>query len=273
MSHRLYELERASRKGSNEVFAWLKVNLLRLKIGELLAKPHGNSPCQTCHEPQYMAFKNALAIIGKESFHIIISNILQHASHLTIQNASVAWVFRQWLEGHDPDRFVRPVSLSAPSVADLLNSLPPEHLTKLQNDSAFRKFVEDGREVAEALRYFGLPDAAIQKTLDMARYPREVAWLQDFVAKLESGRPVVDLTLPFEQRWNMFLDGRMYQFISCYFQLPEDRQMLEEFVEGEPSAKEIVAAIPDGKVSWKRLKKNLSTSIHEGTRSGTKRKE
>lgn len=257
MSHRLYELERASRKGSTEVYAWLKANLLRLKIGELLAKPHGNCPSHACHEPQYAAFKSALAVVGKESFHTIISNTLQHASHLTIHNASVAWVFRQWLEGHDPDRFVRPVSLSAPSVAGLLAALPPEHLTKLQNDAAFRKFVEDGRQVAEALSCFGLPEAAIHKTLDMARYPREVAWLQDFIAKLESGRPVVDLNLPFEQRWQMFLDERMYQFIACYFQLPEDRQMLEDSIPGELSGKEIVAAIPDGKVSWKRLKKNL----------------
>lgn len=230
MSHRLYSLEKASHQGKEAVRTWFEDHLLRLKIDDLLAKKSGGCPCQACHELQHGAFKRVLELIGKERLHETISQILQKAPRLSMQNASVAWVFNLWFEGHDPGVFVRPLSINARPLINFLNQLSKEQKAKLHNDPVFKRFIADGTSVAEALRYFDLADTVVKRTLVNARYSAEMAWVHDFIAKLEPEKPVVDLTLPFGQRWGMFLEGKRYQFIRAFFTLPDDRSELVESI-------------------------------------------
>lgn len=261
MSHRLFDLERAAAKGADAIRAWFEENLLFLRAWELLCKPRGRCACQLCHEPQYVAFAKALEVSSKKALRTILGEIFRNSPHLTIQNASVAWVFHCWLEGSNPGVLIRPISLKAPFITRLLADLSQEKSQKLQNDPVFQRFIADGSLVAEALTYFGLTKEGVFKVFELARYPREVGWIGDFIAKLDSGMPALDLDLPFDQRWQLFLNDRQYRYATAYFRLPGDRPALEAVLMTAPEAREILAVFPDGKVSWNRLKKRVAESL------------
>ncbi len=256
MPNRLNGLKIVSQAGRVAIKKWFETNLLGLRCDDLLTAGF-NCPCQACHAEQYSSFKAAVESIGQQTLSVIISEVFRGAPIISIENAKVALVIQQWLEGVDLGSRISPLDHHAPALQAILVSLSQEKLDKLYSYGIYRNGLINFTEVVSALRFFGIGELGIDKSISSWSYPEVIARLQRFVDQLESPKPDLDKCLPFDQRWQRFLDEEQYQFIQCYFDLKQDRNDLLNAIAQSPQALEIADAIPVGKVAWKRIKKRV----------------
>ncbi|ALC16586.1 hypothetical protein DSOUD_1811 [Desulfuromonas soudanensis] len=257
MSHPLYGLQKAADKSAEAAEIWLRQNLPRLRQRDILRTVNGDCSCPTCHDKQFGAFSAAKKCLGEERFQKIIGETLKGLSVLSIHNSEVALVFSLWLQGADPDKKISPLFPEIEPCLSIVKNLPGDVRKKLLNDPTFKHFVKDSESIVGALAFFRLSADRIETSKRGFSYSPAIKWLNSYVAQLQTARPDVDRSLPFQERWHLFVGGNPYQGIRDYFSLPEDREALQAILSAHPAAAKIVESIPEGKVMWKRLKKNL----------------
>jgi hypothetical protein len=257
MSHPLYGLQKAADESPVAAENWIRQNLPRLRQRDILRTINGDCSCPTCHEKQFSAFSAAKKCLGKDRLRELIGETLRDLSALSIHNSEVALVFSLWLQGSDPDKKISPLFLDIEPCFSIVKNLPGHVRKKLLNDPTFKHFVKDSESIVGALAFFGSAADKIETAKRGFSYSPAIKWLNSYVVQLQSARPDIDRSLPFQERWHLFVGGNSYQGIRDYFSLPEDREALQAILPAHPAATKIVESIPEGKVMWKRLKKNL----------------
>jgi hypothetical protein len=256
MSHKLEPLKLATQKGPLAISGWFKDNLLLLKCSDLLTAGF-NCPCQACHKPQYSAFKETLVNIGKKALAEIIREEFQRTKEISLENAKVALVLQQWLEGIDLGCQIHPLNSNYPALQEIIKSLQQDKVEKLTRSEIYRNGLADFFSIVSALEFFGVDQTVIDGSIHSWCYGNALSRLHKFVEQLESPKPEIDLNLSFEQRWQQFQEDKKYQFVRCYFDLNQDRDTLLTAIKCSPHCEQIIEAIPLGKVAWKRFRKQL----------------
>ncbi len=195
--------------------------------------------------------------MGKNALTEIIREEFLRTKKISLENAKVALVLQQWLEGIDLGCQIRPLDSNCSALQEIIKPLQQDKLEKLTKSEIYRNGLADFFSVVSALEFFGVDQTVIDDSIHSWRYVNVLSCLQKFVEQLESPKPEIDLNLSFEQRWQKFLEDKKYQFVRCYFDLNQDRGPLLTAIKDSPHCEQIIEAIPLGKVAWKRFKKQL----------------
>jgi len=250
--------KRSVQAGENEATGWLVKNIPFLDQNILL----GFCGCLGCSRHSFQIFSDASTKYGQDTIKGAIRQGLSNVDDLHPAALDVARLYPSWIKGQIDGGNTRGYFLKEGRVEKIVGQLSELSSQKLASDPIARRYSRHTNNTLSVLEnYFDLPLETINIYRDFA-INETIQWINkrnDYYLRHERNKkPTINKNLPFEIRWEMFTERDDYNFIYRYFDLKNDRKILEGKIHTSQNRNEIIKSMPTKRVSWKRFSRFLA---------------
>lgn len=243
-----------------DIIGWLESTLPRLSPYDLIRKNGSEKGCNCdiCHREQFELFKQVFSLVPPDKvIAIVVDLINKHIGSESLPSLFQSFfAFSAWKDGkyEYPLMLYKFVSFDNPAAVEIIRGMIKDRSDMEDFKKAHQSLGEIDNNFGE-LNGIGVREDAIKELESFCVSEYVIPGVSGYEIFLQDKKPVIDRTLPFDDRFRQFVDRGHYKFVRTYFDpvLDGDR-LIEKMVSGKCHP-DIANYFPKGRRhrAWKRV--------------------